>query len=293
MPYFKTEEIDLYYIHIPKTGGSSIEKYFYRKFGIIPSWQNGFGYSYSNMDNVLRVMMGKVVGCNNTSEEYSYDTIVGKGHTLQHLTYDTIRKYGSALFGVDMSNTTFLATIRNPYERIISDMFFFVVQTNITIHSTKEDIERAIRVYLERTDYDYDNHRLPQYKFLVDSTTNKIAENIVILRMENLTESMHAMGFTDFQEHENKNRTGLSKEYSVVRRKSASPFLEPLSTMNIEDLRESSKDIHVHRCIASPESGEAIEDDFINIRKFLTPEAIRLINEYYRMDFILFSYTML
>ena len=34
MPYFKNNRINLLFIHIPKTGGSSLEKYFNVKYNI-------------------------------------------------------------------------------------------------------------------------------------------------------------------------------------------------------------------------------------------------------------------
>ena len=34
MPYFKNDNINILFIHIPKTGGSSLENYFSSKFGI-------------------------------------------------------------------------------------------------------------------------------------------------------------------------------------------------------------------------------------------------------------------
>ena len=34
MPYFRNKEINLLFIHIPKTGGTSLEAYFSEKFNI-------------------------------------------------------------------------------------------------------------------------------------------------------------------------------------------------------------------------------------------------------------------
>lgn len=34
MPYFKNNNVNILFIHIPKTGGSSVENYFSSKFNI-------------------------------------------------------------------------------------------------------------------------------------------------------------------------------------------------------------------------------------------------------------------
>jgi hypothetical protein len=191
MPYFKTNEINIYYIHVPKTGGMSIEKYFYEKFGIEKSHKNGYGYNYPNVN---------------------FELLFGNKHTLQHIPYLTIIERGRDLFNLDLNNIVFLATVRNPYHRIVSDLFFFVQYTGININSTKEDVETSIFNYLNDTTWNYDNHRMPQYQLLVDSECN-IPKNMVILKMENLTEEMHGIGFSDFNFTENTNRTGVKINY--------------------------------------------------------------------------------
>ena len=197
MPIFYTDRIHLLYIHIPKTGGMSIEKYFYETFGIERTCYTGYGYSHPRID---------------------FPTLFGKNQefTLQHLTFEKYCKYGKLLFDIDVledPTLIVLATVRNPYDRIISDLYFFVVQTKITADSTRQDIEDAIRIYLNNPNYDYDNHRLPQYKFLIDSNDGKIPERICILKTESLTQDMHELGFTDFHFNENLNRTGKQMNY--------------------------------------------------------------------------------
>jgi hypothetical protein len=67
MPYFKNKEKSLLFIHIPKTGGSSLEVYFSTLFNV--SLNNKSLYSY-NTDFDIKV-----------------------NSTLQHLTYKTINTY--------------------------------------------------------------------------------------------------------------------------------------------------------------------------------------------------------
>jgi hypothetical protein len=195
MPYFKKKSLNanIFYIHVPKTGGMSIEQYFYNKFNIERNYKNAYGYVYPNVD---------------------YNKLFGKGHTLQHIPYTTIITYGHELFELDDSTNDliFLATVRNPYDRIVSDLFFFIQYTGITITSTKIEIEHAIYKYLTNEEYDYDNHRIPQCKLLKDAYGN-IPNNMIILKTEVLTEEMHKMGFTDFYLKENMNRCGVNVKY--------------------------------------------------------------------------------
>jgi hypothetical protein len=198
MPYFKTPEINIFYIHIPKTGGMSIEKYFYEKYKIERGYKNAYGYTYPNINN--------------------YNLLFGKGNTLQHTPYIIISQpqIGEKLFEIcSMYNNNpliYLSTVRNPYDRIISDLFFFVQYTNITVNSTKYDIETAIYKYLSNTEYDYDNHRLPQWTLITDCNGN-IPNNMIIIKTETMTEQMHEMGFTDFSFNENTNRCGIKLNY--------------------------------------------------------------------------------
>jgi len=100
MPYFKS--FDLLYIHIPKTGGMSIEEYFYNKCNIVRGPENISGWNLSNTP--------KIRFPNNRS--------------LQHLTYQEICQY-EEFFDfkhVNINNTTILVSVRNPYERVLSDL---------------------------------------------------------------------------------------------------------------------------------------------------------------------------
>jgi hypothetical protein len=43
----------------------------------------------------------------------------------------------------------------------------------------------------------YDNHNIPQYKFITDNDDN-IINNIIILKTETLTDDMKNLGYNDF-----------------------------------------------------------------------------------------------
>jgi len=104
MPYFKP--LNLLYIHVPKTGGMSIEEYFYNKCKMIRGEKNIYGW-YLDREKRIRVPDNR---------------------TLQHFTYQEIckeQKYFdfSDILG-EINNTTILVSVRNPFERIMSDLFW-------------------------------------------------------------------------------------------------------------------------------------------------------------------------
>lgn len=126
MPYLK--EHNLLFIHIPKTGGTSIEK----QFGIYHKW---------NMDILL----------NN-----KHQTINGISTTPQHWTPNLIKdKLGEDIY----NNCIKFTVIRNPYTRILSEYFYQNKNGNIN------KFNQWLPKYLKNCDHD---HKLPQHLYLVD-----------------------------------------------------------------------------------------------------------------------------
>ena len=89
MPYFCNNEINVLFIHIPKTGGSGIVQYFSKRYNIPLDIHSFYGINY-----------GKNI-CLPTS----------------HFILDTILTiYGNK---INKNNLTILSVVRNPYYRII------------------------------------------------------------------------------------------------------------------------------------------------------------------------------
>lgn len=194
MPYFKSKDCNILLIHIPKTGGTSLETYFSLKYNI--SLNN-----YSLFDFIL-----PETKINQNMCIYS---------SLQHLTYTQIMKY-QKVFHIDFNNIKILTIVRNPYERIISDLFFF---KKINIHSSKKEVYAVILTYL--ISHDLDNHNIPQYVFITDNNKQLIS-NIHILHTETLTSEMKALGYTDFNIFMQKNKEENINYYNYLNEESIS-----------------------------------------------------------------------
>jgi hypothetical protein len=177
MPYFKNNDVNILFIHIPKTGGSSLETYFSNKYNI-PL---------------------------NEESLYMMSTKLSLTSSLQHITYETIMKY-KELLNIDMDGIKIITIVRNPYERIINDLCFL---NKMNINNTKEEIFDIIKQYL--TSNDLDNHNIPQYMFITNEE-KEIIPNIHILHTESLTNDMHELGYCDFAEYQNVN-TKLKGNY--------------------------------------------------------------------------------
>ena len=153
MPYYP--EKNILFIHVPKTGGTRIENELKKKYK-----QNL--YNIKRRNKILEKPFNK--------------------SSLQHQFYSTIYKYRDRL-NVNFDKIKIFSVVRNPYNRIISDLFWFrLIKKNFS----KNQIYNVIKnKYLYRSDLD--NHNLPQYKFLTNENLN-LYENIKIFKTEKLNE---------------------------------------------------------------------------------------------------------
>lgn len=166
MPYFKNDNVNILFIHIPKTGGTSIETYFSNKFSI-PL---------------------------NDSSLYNKNPTYEKFKTSpQHITLRTII-HNNTSFKINFNHIKIMTCVRNPYERLISDLFYFDLIKETT---TPSKVYTIILDYLNNHSV-YDNHSLPQYMFLLNYKNSLINKSIIICHTETLTKDMHQLGYTDF-----------------------------------------------------------------------------------------------
>ena len=179
MPYFKNAH--LLFIHIPKTGGSNIENFF---------------MNYLKQNPTINQLLS-----NNLNLKIN-------NHSLQHMTYQEIYN-NKDFFNINFdSKIKILTVVRNPYNRIISDLFYLKFANK---KNNKDEIEKIIEKYLN-SNHLYDNHKLEQYKFLIDNDNN-INKNIIILNSETLNDQMNELGFPEFSNFCNQTNTKITKDY--------------------------------------------------------------------------------
>jgi hypothetical protein len=191
MPYFKNDNINLLLIHIPKTGGTSIEHYFCNKYNIKLNHESLYMY---------------------LPDIEKHNKLFNR--SLQHLYYSKIMEHID-LFNINMINIKVITCVRNPYTRVISDLFFLKY---ITPTSTQTDVYVALQKYLKNS---FDHHHVPQNEYITDKNKN-IYKNITVLHTETLNEDMIKYGFHDFniQNLKNNKDIGFLDYYSYLNRDS-------------------------------------------------------------------------
>ena len=301
MPYFKKDRILL--IHIPKTGGTSVEKYLSlrTKTALEPSslyfryypntiqhevdkyrraWKTQAANIKAKTTDKRKVALNRTLSPHlaiqhmddasaNSEEDHrsgspkvatlEYRTFkqvelsYTLSHSLHHLTWREMQKYKGILWENDTQRNIvsdnlyqrneceIITIVRNPYDRVVSDLLFNDIINETTIHQPKTVFDK-LKKYLAKDDT-FDNHKIPQYLF-VTNERGELIENIIILRTETLTADMKHLGFVDFN-------------YNL----------------------QTSKYV--------------IESKETKYSAALNKRSIALINEYYRRDFELFGYPML
>jgi len=302
MPYFKGSKILL--IHIPKTGGTSIEKYFANKEKIKLNATNLYFSYYENtiqgeLNKYRKLWKSKMSEerknletkeengfqnlehfANQTFDENVDDTSESVKneklrtikenlpefkyfkklrlskelqHSLQHLTWIEMQNYKNILWDkkndmrvisndpFDRNDFLIITVVRNPYDRLISELLFRNILTNDSLRYP-EIVFNKIKKFLDSYD-SYDNHKIPQYLFVIDDQY-KVIKNITILRTETLTEDMHRIGYVDFNHY-----------------------------------------YQISKC--KVQSGKTKYSNYLN------NDSIELINNYYKRDFEIFNYPYL
>jgi Bacterial protein of unknown function (HtrL_YibB) len=204
MPFFK--DIQTLYLHVPKTGGTSIETFFYNKLNISQkNTENLYGWYLSKAERIR----------------------VPDDRTLQHFTYAEIigEKYRYYFpESIKNPNTRILVSVRNPYDRMVSELFW---NNHIPLdrrNPTPEKVEAAIRFFLHE-DTSVQDHRTPQYNYILDENGMPL-KNINVVRCETLTADMHALGHDTFAEHVNANGIYSPPQYRELLNAASKKMIE-------------------------------------------------------------------
>jgi len=185
MPYFYNDDVNILFIHIPKTGGTSVEFYLSEKYKITLDKSSFYTTIRSDFYNSI---------------------------SYQHQLYKTI-KTNEDIFTVDYNNIKIITIVRNPYNRIVSGLFFHNL---IKEHFTQTQVYEHIKNYLnEANNTTYDNHIVPQHLFLLDEN-DEISKNIQIMKTETLNDDMKAMGYDDFNYFEQVSNVKNKNYYSYL-----------------------------------------------------------------------------
>lgn len=268
MPFFP--KMKVCFIHIPKTGGTSVENYF-SNIENKPLGLNTLYYRHTNdlaqaidkkrrewnvrLNNFinkeivqlrltasynrdsrkkLQMIQNNMAKYTRSIQERMVDNselkklmlIKHKGYSLHHFTWNDIRTQKNILFGekiaklVDEKNNdmTFIASVRNPYDRIISELFF-LKKINKTFN--QKSVFQVIKQFLNDKNH-YDNHKTPQYKFVINEK-GELIKNLKIVRTESLDSDMEKLGYKSFTNARCKNvntKYNKSKYSNLLNRES-------------------------------------------------------------------------
>ena len=175
MPYFK--EINLLFIHIPKTGGSIIENYFYKKLSLKKTIDTLYSYK-------------------DKFDESKFNNDKFNNDKLQYTSYSEIFSSKINYFNIKFNNLKIMTLVRSPYSRIISSLFNFNL-IDLETCNNKKLIEKIIEKYLYTNNF-YDNSKKPQYLYLTGGDNLTISKNMIIIKHETMTEDMVKYGYDDF-----------------------------------------------------------------------------------------------
>jgi len=172
MPYFPFHDVLL--VHIPKTGGTSIERHLVQdaeQRGKVPSHQPGPWFD------------SKAI-------QLYTDSYRGPGVSPQHQSLTTL--LGGMCPRYRRETTAIIAVVRNPYARAVSELVWRRFVTSATPPPVVfKRLQECIRE-------NRDAHMTPQWRFITD-TDGRINDRVHVMRTETLTDDMHAAGYSDYQ----------------------------------------------------------------------------------------------
>lgn len=190
MPIFNQSQT--LFIHIPKTGGTSIEKQLYEL-----------------EDPADRYSIQSYFSTDINSQKL-------RNYSLQHYTF----KDFILIMGEDKIKTyhKIVCVVRNPFDRMVSEYYYYsnvikkVSLDEFTVDELKVKFEKFCKMCFAGHVYN-DNHHAPQYKFIVNQG-GKIDPRIQILKFESLGTDFESIFNCPLKYHElRSNRKLACQEY--------------------------------------------------------------------------------
>jgi len=158
------------YIHVPKTGGCSIESYLAHKYN-----------------------MSIYVFLSNVEHDITLSTCSKQHYTL------LLKLAYAKMKGIILDDSVnYFGSVRNPYTRAVSDLYYYKL---ITHTSSPIDVEKQLKTYINQYMINheaYDNHVKPQYLFFVNNE-GVMDSRVKIIKQETLCDDMCSLGFSDFK----------------------------------------------------------------------------------------------
>jgi len=182
------------FIHIPKTGGTSIESHL---------------RSTGKYTETLFTPAGTPL-----SERLDFSDCNLKKIHSQHQSFNTILNHEKQLDVKINEVDLFLSVVRNPYNRAISELFW---RKNAVPTDSVDVINNQLRILLKAPNWGA-YHIFPQYVFLLNQQ-NIIDDRFIVLKTEALTDSLTQLGcvFSTFNRFWNRShsvkRQGESQDY--------------------------------------------------------------------------------
>lgn len=156
MPLFLNKNI--FFIHIPKTGGSSIERFIS---------DNGGNMSLYGGDLKITI----------------------NGHTPQHMTFKEIEK-----LKLNFEDLKFFTVIRDPIDRTISE-FFYIKKHRKKTFEVINNFDEFLDMFLDLNNSSiFDNHNLSNYDYLLNNN-NELEKNIKIFNFLDINSIEDFLGF--------------------------------------------------------------------------------------------------
>lgn len=180
------------FVHIPKTGGTSIEQY------LCQYYHQQCHIAFSEHRKLRKTKKQDLIFKNKFSPQHqTYQSMIShRDSILSHCNFDVLSE--------DVVRFT---VVRNPYHRLISEVFFnrFLRRKAKNLVRRGLPLEDVIAPMLRKASTNrsmYDNHILPQHKFLFytpsSPTDAQIHPKMHILSTETLEEDLRQLGFFNY-----------------------------------------------------------------------------------------------